>query len=142
MKPVLAVGRSVIAALATAMLVVALAPASASASSSGCAGWSTPKSCVRIIGVGTFVDKMGGGVRLDARQSTRGYHVVWGGGLSRHSTVRTYWNQSWWNRRTFWVDFGVGRRMPAGTRICSKWVEIGGDGFARPRAAACKTVQG
>jgi hypothetical protein len=107
------------------MLVVAL-PGKAQASATGCV-WSqpTPISCVKVVGAGTWVDSVAGGVNLAARQSARGHFRVYGHGFSVYTSDATYWNQSWWHRQTFWgPSFRMNRNLPAGSNVCAAFYDL------------------
>jgi hypothetical protein len=116
-----------------------LAPASASASASGCAGYtgSVTQSCVKVVGTGTYVTSVSGGVKLAARATFRGSVKVWGSGFSYSSGQRTTWNESW-IARTFWTStWTLNRNLTNGSRVCAQAVWY--DGSAED--TACVTIK-
>ena len=53
---------------------------------------------------------------------------------------RTYWNQSWWHRQTFWgPTLNWNNNLPNGDRVCSSFWERRGNQLIR-HSPACITI--
>jgi hypothetical protein len=127
-----------LAAAGVALLLAIALPGQAQASASGCVdSQPTPRSCVAVVGSGTYVNSVTGGVQLGIRQSARGHFHVWGPGFSYNTNDATYWNQSWWHLQTYWgPTFAIGRNLPNGSKVCAAFY----DTRLGWRNAACKTI--
>lgn len=126
--------------VATVALTLAVAlPGQAQASASGCVySQSTPRSCVSVVGSGTYVNSVTGGVQLAVRQSARGFFHVWGSGFSYYTSPDvTYWNQSYWHLQTYWGQrFNINRNLPNGSKVCASFW----DSRLGWRNGACETI--
>lgn len=128
-----------------AMLVPLMVPATAEASADSCV-WSDrqPRSCVQVKGASTYVDWARGGVDLRPRQSARGYFYVYD---SRREYINfstreaTYWNQSWWHRKTYWGNLSkIKKHLPDGRKVCARFIERRGGRYVR-HSPACVVIK-
>jgi hypothetical protein len=129
------------AALLAGVAALTLPATQVSASATGCVNGS-PSSCVRVIGASTYVNSVGGGVVLGARQSVRGHFETYSfeARFRFNSLNQTYWNQSWWHYSTFWGPlFTINHPVPDGSKICSVFWEWKGGGYVW-HSPACETV--
>lgn len=129
------------AALLPGIAALTIPATQVSASATGCVNGS-PSSCVRVIGSSTYVNAVGGGVVLAARQSARGHFQTYSYDAKFQFTTQnqTYWNQSWWHYSTMWGPlYKVNHAVPDGSKICSVFWEWKAGGYLH-HAPACETV--
>lgn len=134
-----------VAMLMVAILTPLTIPALAEASADDCV-WSDaqPRSCVQVKGASTFVDWARGGVDLRPRQSARGYFYVYD---SRREYINfstreaTYWNQSFWHRKTYWGNLSnVRKHLPNSRKVCARFIERRGGEYKR-HSPACVEIK-
>ncbi len=132
---------------AATLIAVNLAPivtaSPASASSSGCDGSNSPAtSCASVVGAGTYVDSVAGGVNLSTNHSATGYFEIGSAqaGLDFKTPIQSYYNASRWHNSISWgPSQRVGRQLPTGSVICAWFWEQQNGSYVRHRPA-CETV--
>lgn len=114
----------VVGAVASALAVSAGAASVAHASAQGCTSASGGYVCTTVNGSGTYVDSVTairGKSGSICRSSAYAYYVPpWGGAYSLGYAAR---DNCAYGRA--WFDFGVRRYLPSGSRVCTKFMELG-----------------
>ena len=101
-----------------------------------------PGSCIRVIGVGLYVESIQGGAYLFPRQSLQGHNEIRWGNVIRNTPNQVFWNQSFFVRQgVYGATIPIRATFGDGTQICSYlWKYNGGTDYTGPYGPACVTV--